>query len=55
MKISIGGYNYYSKRSEAEKQVKSSDDIVAFELGLGWYIYSKEEYEKNPRKKIFGF
>ena len=55
MKQRIGGYTYYSTKKEAENAVKSNDDIVAYEGGLGWYTYSKKEYENNPRKKIFGF
>ena len=51
----IGGYTYYSKKSQAEKQVKSKDDVVAYEGGLGWYLHSKKEYETNARKRIFGF
>lgn len=55
MKINIGGYTYYSTKKEAQKQVKTSDDNVKFEGGLGWYIHSKKEYANNPRKRIFGF
>ena len=55
MKTEIGGYTYFSKEQSAIAKVRSSDDVVAFEGGLGWYIYSKKEYANNPRKKIFGF
>jgi len=55
MKTEIGGYTYYSTKKEAQKQVKSDDDIIAHEGGLGWYIYSKKEYARDPRKRIFGF
>lgn len=55
MPWNVGGYTYYDTKKEAQQQVKSSDDIVAFEGGLGWYIYSKKEYATNPRKRIFGF
>ena len=51
----IGGYTYYSTKKEAVKHVKSDDDNVAFEGGLGWYLHSKKEYKNNPRKRIFGF
>ena len=51
----IGGYTYYDTKSEAVKIVKSKDDVVAFEGGLGWYTHSKKEYANNPRKRIFGF
>ncbi len=55
MKQEIGGYTYYSSKKEAEKHVKSDDDVVAFEGGLGYYLHSKKEYANNPRKRIFGF
>ena len=55
MKMEVGGYTYYSTKREAEKQVKSNDDVVVHEGGLGWYTHSKKEYERNPRKRIFGF
>lgn len=51
----IGGYTYYDSEAEAKRFVKSRDDVVAFEGGLGWYIHSKREYVRNPRKRIFGF
>lgn len=53
--MNIGGYVYHDSKKEAQATVKSDDDIVAFEGGLGWYIYSKKEYATNPRKRIFGF
>jgi hypothetical protein len=53
--MEIGGYTYYDTEAEVRKKVKSSDDVVAFEGGLGWYIYSRKEYANNPRKKLFGF
>ena len=40
----VGGYTYYTTKREAENKVKSSDDVVAFEGGLGWYVHSKKEY-----------
>jgi len=55
MKNEIGGYVYYSTEKEAKKNIKSKDDVVAYEGGLGWYIYSANEYANNPRKRIFGF
>lgn len=55
VKQRIGGYDYYSTREEAEKTVKTSDDNVAYEGGLGWYVHSIKEYKNNPRKRIFGF
>ena len=55
MKQRIGGYNYYSTAKEAEVDLKRKDDIVAFEGGLGWYVYNTTEYRNNPRKRIFGF
>ncbi len=55
MKTEIGGYTYYDDKIEATKQVKSTDDVLAFEGGLGWYIHSKKEYAENPRKRMFGF
>jgi len=55
MKVQIAGYEYFTTKKEAEKQVKSSDDVVAYEGGLGWYIHSKKEYATNYRKKTFGF
>ena len=55
MKISIGGYDYFSSKQEAEATVKSDDDVVNHEGGLGWYIYSRKEYRNIPRKRIFGF
>jgi len=55
MSQNIGGYTYYSNKTEANKHVKSNDDNVAYEHGLGWYLYSKREYTNNPRKRIFGF
>lgn len=51
----IGGYTYYDTEAEARKQVKSKDDNIAFEGGLGWYLHSKKEYATNSRKRIFGF
>ena len=51
----IGGYTYYPRKKDAEAKVTSSDDVVAHEGGLGWYIHSRSEYAKNPRKKMFGF
>jgi len=51
----IGGYRYFDLEEEAIKAVKSNDDIVDYEGGLGWYIYSKKEYTANPRKRLFGF
>ena len=55
MKQEIGGYTYYDTKSETQQHVKSDDDVVAFEGGLGWYLHSKKEYANNPRKRIFGF
>ncbi len=55
MKTEIGGYTYYDTKEKVEKLVKSDDDVVAYEAGLGWYIHSKSEYARNPRKRIFGF
>lgn len=55
MKQHIGGYDYYSTKKEATASVKSKDDVVAYEGGLGWYIYSYKEYATNIRKRIFGF
>ena len=55
MKTKIAGYDYYTTKQEAEKTVKSTDDNVAFEVGLGWYVHSKKEYNQNIRKKLFGF
>ena len=55
MKLEVGGYTYYSTKKEATKEVKSSDDVVAYEGGLGWYTHSKKEYKNNARKRIFGF
>ena len=51
----IGGYTYYPRKKQAMNKVRSSDDVVAFEGGLGWYIHSRNEYARNPRKKLFGF
>ncbi len=51
----IGGYTYYTTKKEAANKVKNSDDNVAYESGLGWYLHSKKEYVNNPRKRIFGF
>ena len=53
--MNIGGYTYYSSRKEATGHVKSSDDVVAHEGGLGWYLHSRKEYANNPRKRLFGF
>ena len=53
--IQIGGYTYYPSKIEASKHLKKSSDVVAFEGGLGWYVYNKIEYAKNPRLRIFGF
>jgi len=53
--IEIGGYRYFDTEEEAQKSTKSNDDIVDYEIGLGWYSYSKKEYENNPRKRLFGF
>ena len=53
--MNIGGYTYYSTKSETQRHIKTDDDVVAHEGGLGWYIYSRKEYTTNPRKKIFGF
>ena len=55
MKVHIAGYDYFSTRKEAEKTVKSSDDNVAYEHGLGWYTHSKKEYKQNALKRLFGF
>lgn len=54
-KRQILSYTYYDNKPEAARQVKTSDDILAYEVGLGWYVYSKKEYANNPRKRIFGF
>jgi len=51
----IGGYTYYTTEKEARASVRTSDDNVAYEGGLGWYVHSKKEYKNNIRKKIFGF
>lgn len=53
--ITIGGYRYFESEDEAVKAKRSDDDIVDYEAGLGWYIYSKREYKNNPRKRLFGF
>ena len=53
--MKIGGYDYYPTKKQAQATIKSSDDIVTHEGGLGWYVYSKKEYATNPRKKNFGF
>lgn len=53
--MKIGGYSYYSSKKDAETTVKSSDDVVAHEGGLGWYVHSRKEYTNSPRKKLFGF
>ena len=55
MKQEIGGYTYYSTKEEAKQNIKSKDDVLAYEGGLGWYLHSKKEYKQNPRKKLFGF
>ena len=55
MSQNIAGYTYYDTEIEAKKTVKSKDDVVAYEAGLGWYLYSKKEYATNVRKRIFGF
>ena len=55
MKQQIGGYDYFTTRKEAVATVKSNDDVVAHEGGLGWYTHSRKEYANNPRKRIFGF
>lgn len=55
MKVRIAGYDYFTTKKEAEETVKSDDDIVAREGGLGWYVYSRKEYASNARKRIFGF
>ncbi len=55
MKQEIGGYTYYDTKSEVKEHVKSDDDVVAFEGGLGWYLHSRKEYANNHRKRIFGF
>ena len=55
MSQNIGGYTYYPSKKLAKEHVKSSDDNVAYEGGLGWYLHSKKEYANNPRKRIFGF
>ena len=48
--INIAGYTYYPTQKEAEEKVKSKDDIVTFEAGLGYYIYSNRGY-KNGKKE----
>ncbi len=55
MKTEIGGYKYFDNKAEAARQVKSADDVLAYEGGLGWYIHSRKEYAENPRKRMFGF
>ncbi len=55
MKWTIAGYNYYSTKKEAMKEVKTDDDNLAYEGGLGWYVHSKKEYAQNFRKRMFGF
>ena len=55
MRTRIAGYDYYPTKNEAEKTVKTNDDNVAFEIGLGWYVHSKKEYKQNSRKRLFGF
>ena len=55
MKSVIGGYTYYSTKTEAAKDIKSADDNLAYEAGLGYYLHSKKEYANNPRKRLFGF
>lgn len=49
----IAGYTYYTKKSDVP--VTSNDDVVKYEVGLGWYKHSRKEYATNPRKRIFGF
>jgi len=51
----IGGYTYFTTKFEAAKTIKTEDDVLAYESGLGWYIHSKKEYANNPRKRLFGF
>jgi len=54
MKQTIGDYDYYNTRAEAAKTVRSRFDIVAYEAGLGFYIYDKREYAANWGRKYFG-
>ena len=51
----ILGYRYHSTKAEAMKDIKKKGDAVAYEGGLGWYMYNEIEYANNPRKRIFGF
>jgi len=53
--IMIGGYRYFDTEEEAKKSTRTDNDIVDYEIGLGWYSYNKEEYARNPRKRLFGF
>lgn len=46
---------YYPNEFQARAKVRSTDDVVAYEGGLGWYIHSKKEYANNPLKRLFGF
>ena len=55
MAWNVGGYTYYATKKEAQRKIKSKDDVVAYEGGLGWYLHSRREYATNPRKRIFGF
>ena len=54
MKTTIGGYDYYNNKKEAE-QNKKLGEVTSYEGGLGWYNYNIKEYKNNPRKRIFGF
>lgn len=54
MKTNIGGYTYSNKKEEIIKTLKPGE-VLAYEMGLGWYKYNKEEYKHNPRKRLFGF
>ena len=53
MKVRIAGYDYFSTRQEAAATVTDiKDQVIANEGGLGWYVYSRSDYEKYPERLL---
>ena len=51
----VSGYTYFPTKSQAMARITSVDEDVAYEAGLGWYVYNKKIYAKNPLRRLFGF
>lgn len=53
MKQTIGGYDYYTTKSQAASHRKKGE-VTNHESGLGFYNYNVAEYARSPLKRLFG-